>query len=238
MLYIHGAMNGEVLKAAREKAEWTQAKLAMRLGVTQAYVSLMESGKRGVPPHLAHRLTHLLDLSPTMLPVMTTSMSKERPTNEWFEAQLARLSYPGFAYRKRPGAMRNPAEVLLAGLAFDGLEPRLVEALPWLLLRYEGLDLERLFGGAEGKKLQNRLGFTVAPARPGGGSQQEILKRLPELRHFERALEPSRLAREEAFGSGHAHERLREWLKRERSEAARHWNLLTDLKAEQLPYAR
>ena|SRR3989454_2095212 len=238
MLYIHGAMNGEVLKAAREKAEWTQAKLAMRLGVTQAYVSLMESGKRGVPPHLAHRLTHLLDLSPTMLPVMTTSMSKERPTNEWFEAQLARLSYPGFAYRKRPGAMRHPAEVLLAGLAFDELEPRLVEALPWLLLHYEGFDLERLVDGAKAKNLQNRLGFTVALARQVAERKQEFERRLPELRHFEGALEPSRLAREETFGQGHAHERLRAWLKRERSEAARHWNLLTDLKAEQLPYAR
>jgi len=66
-------MKGAVLKEAREKAEWTQAKLARRLGVTQAYVSLMESGKRRVPPHVAHGLTRLLHLSPTMLPVVTSS---------------------------------------------------------------------------------------------------------------------------------------------------------------------
>ena len=68
--------------------------------------------------------------------------------------------------------------------------------------------------------------------------KKEFERRLPELRRFEEALEPSRLAREQTFGQGHAHERLREWLRRERSDAARHWNLLTDLKVEHLPYAR
>jgi transcriptional regulator with XRE-family HTH domain len=231
-------MRGAVLKAYRERAGWTQASLAKSLGVTQAYLSLMESGKRRMPPRLVLRFVRLLDLPPTMLPVRTTLVSKERPTNEWFGAQLARLRYPGFAYRKRSGPVRHPAEVLLAGLAFDELEPRMVEALPWLLLHYEGLDLERLADAAKAQNLQNRLGFTVALARQVAERKKEFERRLPELRHFERVLESSRLAREETFGQGHAHEPLLEWLKRERSEAARHWNLLTDLKAEQLPYAR
>ena len=81
------------------------------------------------------------------------------------------------------------------------------------------------------------LCWAVAVARQVAERKQEFESRLPELRRFEGTLEPSRLAREETFGQGHAHERLREWLKRERSEAARHWNLLTDLRAEQLPYA-
>ncbi len=231
-------MKGAILKSYRERAGWTQVNLAKRLGVTQAYLSLMESGKRSVPPRFVHRLTRLLDLPPTMLPVRTTSVSKERPTNEWFEAQLARLGYPGFAYRKRPGPMRHPEEVLLAGLAFDELEPRMVEALPWLFLHYEGLDFERLANTAKAQNLQNRLGFTVVLARQVAERKREFESRLPELRHFEGVLESCRLAREESFGQGHANDRLLEWLKRERSEAARHWNLLTDLKAEQLPYAQ
>jgi transcriptional regulator with XRE-family HTH domain len=238
MLYILDVMNSVILRAAREKGGWTQVSLAKRLRVTQAYLSLLESGKRRLPPRLAHRLAHLLDLPPTMLPVTKRLMSKDRSTNECFEAQLTRLGYPGFAYRKRLGAVRHPAEVLLAALAFDELEPRLVEALPWLLLHYEGLDLERLVTDAKAQDLQNRLGFTVALARQVAERKREFEKRLTELRHFEGALEPSRLAREETFGQGHARGRLREWLKRERSEAARHWNLLTDLKVEQLPYAR
>src|SRR5204862_2965596 len=44
------------------------------------------------------------------------------------------LGYPGFTHlRPRRWALKNPAEVLLAALAQDDLEPRLVEALPWLL---------------------------------------------------------------------------------------------------------
>ena len=78
----------------------------------------------------------------------------------------------------------------------------------------------------------------VALARQVAERRQEFESRLPDLRQFEEALQASRLAREETFGQGQAHERLREWLKKERSAEARHWNLLTDLKAEQLPYAR
>jgi hypothetical protein len=57
------------------------------------------------------------------------------------------------------------------------------------------------------------------------------------LRLLEEALEQSRLAREETFGQGRASERLCDWLREERSDAAKHWNLLTDLKVEHLPYA-
>ena len=228
---------GGVLRGGREAAGWTQVNLAKRLGVTQAYLSLMESGKRRVPPRLARRLTRLLNLPPTMLPVTTTFMPNDRATNDWFEAQLARLNYPGYAYRKRPGASRHPAEVLLAGLAFDDLEPRLVEALPWLLLRHEGLDVETVVAAAKARDLQNRLGFMVTLARQVAERRKEFETRLPELRRLEEVLEPSRLAREEPFGQGHPHDRLREWLRRNRSDAAKHWNLLTDLKVEHLPYA-
>jgi transcriptional regulator with XRE-family HTH domain len=236
MLYIPHVTKGAIVKGARKRAGWTQASLARRLGVTQAYLSYMESGKRRVPPRLAMRLTRLLDLPPTMLPVTPMSMSKDRPTNDWFEAQLARLNYPGYAYRKRPGTVRHPAEVLLAGLAFVELEPRLVEALPWLLLRHEGLDVGHLVADAKAGDLQNRLGFTATLAREVAERKKEFEGRLPELRHLEAALECSRLAREETFGQGHPHDRLKEWLRKNRSEAATHWNLLTDLKVEHLPY--
>jgi transcriptional regulator with XRE-family HTH domain len=230
-------MKGVVVKGAREKAGWTQASLARRLGVTQVYLSLMESGKRRVPPRLAVRLTRLLRLPPTMLPVTATGMSKDRATNDWFEAQLGRLDYPGYAYRKRPGTVRHPAEVLLAGLAFEDLEPRLVEALPWVLLRHEGLDLGQLVSDAKARDLQNRLGFTVALARQVAEHRNEFEGRLPDLRQLEAALERSRLAREEPFGQGRPHDRMREWLRTNRSRTAKHWNLLTDLKVEHLPYA-
>ncbi len=237
MLYILGVMNGTALREARERGGWTQVRLAEKLGVTQAYLSLMETGKRRVPPRLARMLTRLLDLPPTMLPVTTFLASKKRSTNDWLTAQLARLGYPGFAYQKRPGPVHNPAEVLLEGLALDSLEARLAEALPWMLLRYEGFDVQRLVAEAKARDLQNRLGFMVALAREVAERSKSFERRMPELHLFEKTLEPSRLAREETFAQGHVTERMREWLRKERTDAAKHWNLLTDLKVEHLPYA-
>jgi transcriptional regulator with XRE-family HTH domain len=237
LLYIFDVMNGSTLKAAREISGWTQARLAKRLGVTQAYLSLMESGKRRVPARLARYLVRLLDLAPTALPVTANFWSGKRPAHEWLETQLARLGYPGYVYRKRPGALRHPEEVLLRGLGLDELEPRFVESLPWLLLCHEGLDVQRLVSTAKMRDLQNRLGFVVALARQVAERRKDFERRVPQLRRLEEALEPSRLAREETFGQGRASERLRDWLRAERSDAARHWNLLTDLKVEQLPYA-
>lgn len=231
-------MKSLVLKAAREKAGWTQVHLAKKLGVTQAYLSLMEAGKRHVPPHLVRRLTRLLDLPATFLPLKEQSVSKVHATNEWLEANLARLGYPGFVYRKRPGAKLHPAEVLMAGLAFEDLEPRLVEALPWLLLHFDGLSREQLVACAKARDLQNRLGFMVSLARSVAESKREFEGRRQALRDLEESLEPSRLAREEAFGQGNASEGLRAWLRRKQSDAAGHWNLLTDLRPEHLPYAR
>lgn len=231
-------MKSSDLKSARGKAGWTQARLAKKLGVTQAYLSLLESGKRPMPAHFARRLTRLFGLPATLLPVSTAPVSRERVTNEWFGAQLARLGYPGFSYRKRPGATLHPTEVLLAGLAFQKLEPRMVEALPWLLLRYEGLNQEQLVTRAKMNDLQNRLGFVVSLARKVAESQPKFLGRRQDLRDLEEVLEPSRLAREETFGQGHDSEGLRSWLRGQQSEMAGHWNLLTDLRPEHLPYAR
>jgi transcriptional regulator with XRE-family HTH domain len=231
-------MNGALFRKARHDAGWTQARLADKLQLTQAYLSLMESGRRPMPARVARRLVRLLDLPPTMLPVTTPSKPRGRPSNAWFEAQLARLDYPGFAYRRRPGSPHHPAEVLLVALAQDDLEPRLTEALPWLLLQHEGMDVQRLVAGAKARDLQNRLGFVVALARQVAERSRGYEGRASELRLLEELLEPSRLAREETFGQGRASERMRAWLRKERTDAARHWNLLTDLKVEHLPYAR
>jgi transcriptional regulator with XRE-family HTH domain len=237
MLYILDVMDGAVLKAARKRAGWTQSRLARRLRVTQAYLSLMESGRRRVPPRLTRRLAPLLDLPPTVLPVTTTPAFVDQPTDDWVERHLARLGYPGYTYRRRPGSLSHPAEVLLSALALDDLEPRLAEALPWLLLHFEGFEAERLVADAKARNLQNRLGFVVALARQVAERKKGFEGRLPELRLLEEALEPSRLVRQETFGQGKVSKRIREWLRKARSGSAKHWNLLTDLKVEHLPYA-
>lgn len=227
-------MRGERLRRARLDAGWTQRHLAARLGVAQAYVSLMESGKRRVPNDVARRVTHLLRMPATDLPFADFEGGL---TNSKLANELARLGYPELAYRQKPGALRNPAGLLLGALALDALEARLAEALPWLLLTFHEFDCEALVVRAKARDLQNRLGFTVALARTVAEQNPMYQQRVDELRAMEEVLEPSRLAREDTLGSSCASERMRAWVRDNRSDAARHWNLLTDLKAEHLPYA-
>jgi len=205
--------------------------------VTQAYLSLMERGRRRVPEHVVRAATSLLDLPATALPMPDVADVGGRVTDQWVAQGLSRLGYPGLAYQRKPGAKNNPAELLLRALALDDLEPRLAEALPWLLLRFDGLDAEALATWAKTKDLQNRLGFTVSLARQVAGHNPSYRNRLDQLRQFEELLEPSRLAREDTYGRREASKRMHKWLRANRSPEARHWNLLTDLKVEHLPYA-
>jgi len=171
-----------------------------------------------------------------MLP-SRTSPADEAPTNEDLVEELARLGYPGFAYRRAARPTRNPADLLLSALMSDDLEARVAEALPWLLLQFKNLDLELVLTGAKAHELQNRLGFTLTLAREVAEQHSAYGRRLGELRGLEQRLERSRLAREDTFGRAELTERMRSWLRENRSDAAGHWNLLTDLKAEHLPYA-
>jgi len=230
-------MTNVELKKARLSAGWTQVRLADRLGVTQAYLSLMEAGKRRVPDRVARFATSLFQLPPTFLPRSDLEKLNLPVTEEEVEQGLARLGYPGFAYRKKPGKRRNPGELLLMALSLDELDPRLTEALPWLLVKFEGLDFKDLVDRAKRRDLQNRLGFTFSLA-------EEVVKRNPTFKHkpgelhqAKQALERSRLAREDTYGRKETSERMRAWLLENRSSEAEHWNLLTDLKVEHLPYA-
>lgn len=229
-------MTGESLRMNRREAGFTQERLAARLGLTQAYVSLMERGRRSVPDHVARAVIRFLRLPATALPLPESSID-DATTEPWVEHALTRLGYPGFAHRGKPGPRRNPTEVLLRALARDDLDPRLVEALPWLLLRFARFDFRSLAVLAKSRDLQNRLGFTVTLAREVAEQDSRWRHRADELRLLEESLEPSRLAREDTYGGRAGSERMRDWLRMHRSRAAQHWNLLTDLKTEHLPYA-
>jgi hypothetical protein len=185
---------------------------------------------------VARAVTRLLRLPATALPLPDASSSEAVPEH-WIERALARLEYPGFVYLKKPGPRRNPAEVLLRALACDDLDPRLVEALPWLLLNFEGFDFRSLAEPAKLRDLQNRLGFVVSLAREVAEQTPRWFHRAGELCQLEESLEPSRLAREDSFGAVASGERMREWIRKNRSMAAEHWNILTDLKKEHLSYA-
>jgi len=229
-------MTGASLKKNRRDAGWTQARLAARLGLTQEYVSLMERGRRSVPSHVARAVARFLRLSAAELPLSISTIHKTG-SEQWVEIALARLGYPGMAYRKKPGPKTNPAEILLKALACEKLDPRLIEALPWLLLQFDGSAFDAIVEPAKLQDLQNRFGFVVSLAREIADHDPRWLHRAGKLRQLEETLEPSRLAREDGYGAVADSERLQEWLRDNRSKAAQHWNLLTDLKREHLPYA-
>jgi hypothetical protein len=174
-------------------------------------------------------------LPPTVLPVHEV---RENVTADFLAHELALLGYPGFAYLRAHGPKRNPAEVLLAALAQDHLEARLAEALPWLLLRYWDVNQTWLVEQAKLHDLQNRLGFVVSVARrlseqPDPPSEH----RTRALAELEAALDKSRLAKEDTFGRVPRAPAEREWVLTNRTEEAKHWNLLTDWRPEHFQYA-
>ncbi|MFQ5720159.1 MAG: helix-turn-helix transcriptional regulator [Acidobacteriota bacterium] len=230
-------MSDVELRKARLGAGWTQARLARRLGVTQAYVSLMERGKRGISDRVRRRVASVFNLPPTSLPFSVSTTVDPAAVDGQLEQGLARLGYPALAYLAGRTARRNPGALLLMALAVDDLDPRLAAALPWLLLRFDGLNREELVARARSMGLQNRLGFTVSLALRVAERNPVFRERSEGLQRFGQALERSRLAREDTYGRRETSERMRDWLLANRSPDAEHWNLLSDLKPEHLPYA-
>jgi len=205
--------------------------------VTQPYLSMLENGSRPVPNRLAHRLAEVLDTLPTDLPVEASPGTLPAPSSAELVDELSSLNYPGFAYLRRGKARVNPAQLLLSALAAEALDARLAEALPWLLLRFDQLDTEFLVREAKLSDLQNKLGFVVALARQVAERNPMFRGRLDELHGLEQRLDRSRLVREHTFGPREKTPKLTSWVRDHRSSLAKHWNVLSDLRTEDLPYA-
>lgn len=229
-------MNGYDLRAARLAKGWNQVEAAGRLGVSQSYLAMLERGQRRLTPRLALRAARLYTVSPTAVPPSQPGVTS-RVDAATLARDLAGLGYAGFAYmRSRQWTPKNPGEVLLTALAQDNLEPRLVEALPWLVLRYAMLDWGWVVREAKVRDLQNRLGFVVGLARRLAERAADQDKALT-LTNLEAELDRSRLAREDTLCRATLPEPERRWLTEHRSEEAKHWNLLTDWTADALRYA-
>ena len=216
---------GAEVKRAREARGWSQAEAAERLGVSQGYVSLLESGGRPVSDRLAPSLRRTLGLSPSALPPGELSLDPDR-----LPGVLSALGYEPFGYLR--GRLLNPTAVLLSALRQKDLPSRVVEALPWLALHFPDLDREWLFERAKLHDVQNRLAYVVALASELAGAGMAA-----RLRELVLGLEPSRLAREDTLCHDSMTQAERRWLRQQRPQQAEHWNLLTDLRREHLPYA-
>lgn len=216
-------MSGTDVVKARKTKGLTQHELATQLRVSQAYVSLLEKNKRRVTPLLSKRLVRTLDMSPNALPLGAAKASL--PLRQAAGA-LARLGYPGFAYLKN-GDSLNPAEMLLRTLQAKNLDARLVEALPWVVLKYPNLNWPWLLHEARANALQNRLGFVVTVAKTLATNRKDF-HTARSLAHWEKALEGSQLQREDGLRESLT-EAERNWLRVNRSREASKWNVLSNL---------
>jgi transcriptional regulator with XRE-family HTH domain len=221
-------------KSARLAKGWTQTQAAAHMGMTQAYLNYLENGKRRLTPDLVRRATSVYGLPPQALPVADTFTPVQTDDQQMTEF-LARLGYPGFAYLRPRSQKRHPFEVLLTGLAKKSLEARVAEALPWVVLKYGQSD-PWLVGNARRFNLQNRLGFVVSLARRVAELRSNR-PRSAELTELENLLDESRLVKEDAFYRPPRTDSEKEWLRKNRTEDAVHWNMLTDMRPEHLQYA-
>ena len=156
------SLRPEQLKSARTAAGLTQHQAADRLGVSQAYLALLERGRRPVTAQLKSRIVGLYRLGPVALPLDTDNLGCSDSSS--LAAGLASLGYPGF--RQLTGVQpQNPATILLAAVAAGDVEVRVLEALPWLAVQYQNLDWDWLIREAKLRDVQNRLGFVVMLAR-------------------------------------------------------------------------
>ena len=217
-------MDNKQLLNARLNRGWTQKMAADRLGVTQAYLSMLERGLRS-PAALARKFMKMYNLPASLLPV--DEVRADVGANS-LAHQLAVLGYPGFAHLKRGGRTVNPAEFLLSALGQQNLEARTAEGLPWVVLRYPEMPREFLVREARARNLQNRLGFVVTLGRRAA--------RRDDLQPLEQELADSKLEKEDSFCQ-ELNDAERKWLREHRSEEAKQWNLLSDFRPDVVNYA-
>jgi transcriptional regulator with XRE-family HTH domain len=229
-------MDGNLLKEARLENNTTQEQAAVALDVTQAYLSMMEKGHRPLSERFVRKALKVLNLPATALPLPSEEMAMPLSSRKRdFRAELGALGYPGFSYL-RGKRRRNPAEVLLEAVNEPNLDARVAEGLPWLAMTYVDMDWDWLVRNAKVLDWQNRLGFAVSLASEVSEGRKES-ERAGKLRSCLEVLERARLAREDTFCHDSMTQAERAWLREHRSPAAAHWNLLTDMKGEHLPYA-
>jgi transcriptional regulator with XRE-family HTH domain len=223
-------MTPATVRQARQARGWTQAELAAKLGVSQAYVCQLERARRVVHGRLAETLVEVLELSPDALPL--TAVSGPLRGDDAPRA-LGSLGYPGFAYLG--GRLLNPAELLLRVLEAENVDARVVDALPWVLLRFSNVDWPWLLREAKANDLQNRLGFLLGVARELAALRGADAT-AATLAVQENALDGSRLQREDSFRASMT-EAERRWLRNHRPAHAAHWNMLTTMTAGELARA-
>jgi transcriptional regulator with XRE-family HTH domain len=217
------------VRQTRKRLGLTQQQAARRWKVSQAYLSLMEGGRRRVTDRLARQLARTEPALATALP-----LDVSRRAGDDLPRLLGSLKYPGFEYLASPRAVANPAAVVLAALTARKASARVTEALPWVLARFPDLDWDWLVARAKLASVQNRLGYLVSLARQLAEARGDATAS-KALRAAQSQLEEARLAKEDTLGRNLT-DAERQYFRQHRPDEGAHWNLLTTLRVEDLRY--
>src|SRR5260370_30567172 len=227
-------MTGLDLLNARERRGMTQRQVADELGVSQAYVSMLEKERRHLPSRIVSQLLAKYEVNPLALPLDGVKVWPQVDSG-LLATQLAALGYPGFSYMKAQKAW-NPAELLLAALVKDDLETRVAEALPWLALRYHDMDWHWVVNESKLHDAQNRLGFVVTLARKLA-EQNSLSATANRFVSLESQLQRSKLEHVGTFRNERMSTAEKQWLQNRSTPEAKQWNMLSDLAPEHLAHA-
>ncbi len=192
---------------------------------------MVERGARPVSEELATAVLKAYLLAPTARPLQFPT---ENSSESFYKESLGELGYSGFAYLKSR-VETNPAELLLRALDEEELDARVVEALPWLPFSFPEMNWQWLVTNAKLRDRQNRLAFVTALAIQAARERNETAAEDALALQVDR-LERSRLAVEDTLCKASLSQAERTWLQSHRTESATHWNLLTDLKVEDLAH--
>ena len=226
------------IRLYREQLRLSQARLAQALGVTQAYVSQLECGTRRVSKQLAAKLAALPDQAQLHATVFPEDLAPLDHADLDFAADLGALGYPGFP-RRDGETPKNPAAVIVSILRRAQVAPSVMAAIPWVLLHFPGINTRWLVDQARLNNLQNRLGFltdlafAAAESRIAAGRIDDT--HLDALKQMRAELEESRLAKDDTLAR-QLTPAERQFFEEHRTAAARHWNLLTGLTKDTLPF--
>jgi transcriptional regulator with XRE-family HTH domain len=227
-------MTGKDLRLVRKQKGWTQQHAAERLGLSQAYLSMLEREERKLSRRVQSILNENDCLHPLGLPFRGPQEWPNVSMNE-LATELASLGYPGFAYMSAR-ATWSPAELLLVALTRENLEVRVAEALPWLVLAYNDMNWDWVVRESKLNDVQNRLGFVVTLARELAEKKNDQ-NATTRLSGVESNLRRSVLAQEQTLCNDRMSQAERKWLRDNRPPEARQWNVLSDLKTEHLSHA-
>jgi len=222
------------LRTARKQKGLTQKQVASSLGVTQAYLSMLENKLRPVPASQLPLFVEVYGLSYSALPMQGPQVWNQLQSDV-VANQLAALGYPGFSYMNNSRLQWNPAELLVAALTKNELESRVAEGLVWLAYAFTDINWDWVAKEAKVNDVTNRLGFVVTLARKLAEKKAND-SATETLRVVETRLKRSTLIQEETL----CHEQMtqieRKWLEDNRPPEASQWHILSDLLPEHLEH--